>query len=130
MMQRNAQTVLANKKLAMVKAMVAKKMTERIPGRVVVGREKYTPLGQSSTAPNIMNAQRVIVEQEARAIQLRNLLGTGRQLVTEGNRPIISGGGTVLRVGSEVSPSLMDRIRLAERGPVPDSFIGTEGYVY
>ena len=87
--------------------------------------EMFTQLGQSATAPNIMNAQRVMVEQEARAIQLRNLLGTGQQLVTKGNRSIISGGGTVLRVGDEVSPALMDRIRLAERGPVPDSFLGT-----
>jgi hypothetical protein len=88
-------------------------------------KEKYTLLGQVATAPNIMNAQRSMVEQEARAIQLRNLLGTGRQLVTEGNRPLISGGGTVLRVGAEASPGLMNRIRIAERGPVPDSFLGT-----
>ena len=88
-------------------------------------REKYTPLGQVATAPNIMNAQRSMVEQESRAIQLRNLLGTGRQLVTEGNRPLVSGGGTVLRVGAEASPGLMNRIRIAERGPVPDSFLGT-----
>jgi hypothetical protein len=101
---------------------------KHITGKIIPAkptRETYTPLGQVATAPNIMNAQRVMVEQEARAIQLRNLLGTGRQLVSEGNRPIISGGGTVLRVASEASPATMDRIRIAEQGPVPDSFLGT-----
>lgn len=88
-------------------------------------KERYNLLEpQSASNPNVLAAKIKNMDMAARGLQLRNYLGTGRQtLVDSGDRPIISGGGNVLRVSPNVSPAMADRIRIAGMQDVPMGYL-------